>query len=50
MKLLKLLLATMEVAKGFQVLFAARAQSPDQRNTDPQESTQATCSNRRKRR
>jgi len=50
MKLLKLVLATMEVARQAQLLFAERAQSPDQRKTDPQESTQTASSNRRKRR
>lgn len=50
MKLLKLVLATMEVARQAQVLFAERAHPRINVKTDPQESTQTASSNRRKRR
>jgi len=52
MKLLKLVLATMEVVRQAQVLFAERAHPRinSGQTEDPQESTQTASSNRRKRR
>lgn len=50
MKLLKLISATMEVARQFKVLFAERAQAPDQLKKVPQASTQTASNIRRKRR
>jgi len=50
MRLLRLVSATMVVARQVQVLFAERAQAPDQLKKDPRASTQTASSNRRKRR